>query len=97
MEEVPPKCSEYYSQSNYIGFKRLLIKERRDVPFNYRSCVKVACLQWKVRKLSNIKLSIQFKVDITKDDLVDLVEKTQNSIMGILERDYITNKITQKS
>ena len=39
---------------------------------------------------SNIKPSIQFKVDMTTSELVRVDKKTQTLIINILEREYMT-------
>ena len=83
------KCSEYYSRANYIGFKRPLAEEGRDcVSFSSLDYVKTARLQWKVRAFTNVKPSVQFKVDMATDDVLKVDKKTLTLIINILERDY---------
>ena len=89
-QSATTKCSEYYSRANYIGFKRPTVEERMDTTKNYIELVKAARLQWKVRAFSNIKPSVQFKVDMTTSDLVKVDKKTQTLIIDILEREYVT-------
>ena len=89
MKVATTKCSEYYSRANYIGFKRPLPDESRDcVPFNSLDYVKTARLQWKVRAFSNVKPSVQFKVDMMTTDIVKVDKKTHNLIVDILESEY---------
>ena len=91
LKEATTKCSEYYSCANFIGFKRLCREDvLKDGPFNSLDCVKAAKLSWKVRAFSNVKPSVQFKVDMTTDALVKVNNKTQILILHILERDYVS-------
>ena len=85
-------CSEYYSRANYIGFKRVSETERDNHgSFNSLGYIKAAHLRWKVRAFSNVKPSVQFKVDMSTDELVTVDKKTQLLIMDILERDYASS------
>ena len=63
-------------------------ESRHSVPFNSLDYLKTARLQWKVRAFSNIKPSVQFKVDMTTSDTVKVDKKTNDLIINILERDY---------
>ena len=90
LKEATTKCSEYYSCANFIGFKRLCREDAmKDGPFNSLVCVKAAKFSWKVRAFSNVKPSVQFKVDMNTDDLVKVNKKTRTLILHILERDYV--------
>ena len=65
------KCAEYYSRANFIGFKKVLPDyDLATEPFNSLGCLKAARLRWKVRAFSNVKLSVQFKIDMTSYNLV---------------------------
>ena len=93
LKPATTRCPEYYSRANYIGFKRVSETERDNHgSFNSLGCIKSARLRWKVRAFSNVKPSVQFKVDMTTDDLVRVDKKTQLLIMDILERDYASSK-----
>ena len=92
LKPATSRCSEYYSRANYIGFKRVSETESRyHGPFNSLGCIKDARLRWKVRAFSNVKPSVQFKVDMSTDELVTVDKKTQLLIMDILERDYASS------
>jgi len=91
LKDATSKCAEYYSRANYIGFKRIAPENRSYDSFDSLGCVKSACVRWKVRAFSNIKPSVQFKVDMTSNNLVTVDKKTQTLIMDILERDYISS------
>ena len=89
------KCSEYYSHVNYIGFKRPLVKESRDcLTFDSIDYIQTTCLQWKVRAFSNVKSSVQFKVDMMTTDIIKVDKNTHNLIVDILERDYNTRSLS---
>ena len=65
------KCAEFYSRANFIGFKTALPDSNLATePFNTLGCLKAARLRWKVRAFSNVKLSVQFKIDMTSYNLV---------------------------
>ena len=76
LKPATSKFSEYYSRANYICFKRLSDEERDNGPFNSLGYVKAVYLHWKVCAFSIVKSSVQFKVDITTDDLVKVYKKT---------------------
>ena len=91
LKDATSKCAEYYSRANYIGFKRITPETRSYDSFDSLGSVKSACVRWKVRAFSNIKPSVQFKVDMASSNLVTVDKKTHTLIMDILERDYITS------
>ena len=94
-KEAIGKCAEFYSRANFIGFKKMLPDtDLLTESFNSLGCVKSAKLRWKVRAFSNVKPSVQFKVDMTSDNLVTVDKKTQTLIVDILERDYNHNQVS---
>ena len=48
LKDATSKCGEYYSRSNYIGFKRIAPEKRSYDSFDSLGYVKSACVRWKV-------------------------------------------------